>query len=60
MFSTKIKKALLQIKHQFQILLNQMKTVSSLSKTKKFHKISIIKIKEVIKLKSCKEINRQQ
>ena len=60
MFSTKIKKALLQIKHQFQILLNQMKIVLSLSKTKKFHKISMIKIKEVIKLKSCKEINRQQ
>ena len=60
MFNTKIKKALLQIKHQFQILLNQMKIVLSLSKTKKFHKISMIKIKEVIKLKSCKEINRQQ
>ena len=60
MFSTKIKKALLQTKHQFQISLNQMKTVLSLSKTKKFHKISMIKIKEVIKLKSCKEINRQQ
>ena len=60
MFSTKIKKALLQTKHQFQILLNQMKTVLSLSKTKKFHKISMIKIKEVIKLKNCKEIKRQQ
>ncbi len=60
MFSTKIKKALLQTKHQFQISLNQMKTVLSLSKTKKFHKISMIKIKEVIKLKNCKEIKRQQ
>ncbi len=60
MFSTKIKKALLQTKHQFQISLNLMKTVLSLSKTKKFHKISMIKIKEVIKLKNCKEIKRQQ